>query len=129
MQQQKKIFILDDDPEILELLQYILGSQYTLFTKADTDGLEKDVLEFQPDLIMIDHFIGEITSNEIITKSLSTIRHIPVILHSAHEEIEKISIGAKVAGFIRKPASIHEIRKSIAKVLQEGPNASRLQTG
>jgi DNA-binding NtrC family response regulator len=129
MLQQQKIFILDDDPEILELMQYILGSQYTLFTKSDTDGLEKDVLDFQPDLIMIDHFIGEITSNEIITKSLSTIRHIPVILHSAHEEIEKISVGAKLAGYIRKPASIHQIRESIAKVLQEAPSPSRLQTG
>ena len=119
MQQQKKIFILDDDPEILELLQYILGSQYTLFTKTNTDNLEEDVIGFQPHLIMIDHFIGDITSSEIINRSLSTVRHIPVILHSAHEEIEKISVGAKVAGFIRKPASIHEIRNTVARILEE----------
>lgn len=117
MPQNKKIFILDDDPEILELMHYILGSNYTLFTQTNTDDLEKHVKDFQPDLIMIDHFIGEVTSNEIITRSLSTLKHIPVILHSAHEEIEKISIGAKVAGFIRKPASIHEIRESVSKVL------------
>ena len=119
MQQQKKIFILDDDPEILELLQYILGSQYTLFTKTNTDNLEEDVIGFQPHLIMIDHFIGDITSSEIINRSLSTVRHIPVILHSAHEEIEKISVGAKVAGFIRKPASIHDIRNTVARILEE----------
>lgn len=113
---QQKILILDDDPEILELLTRILGKKYTLLTKTGTENLEQDIASFQPDAIMIDHFIGEKTSNEV-TESLSKSRHIPVILHSAHEEIEKLSIETKVAAYIRKPTSINEMRECIERVL------------
>lgn len=119
MSSRKKLLILDDDPEILELLEHILGNKYLLLTKANTEDFEKDLAEFRPDAILVDHFIGDKTSNEVITAALKTNTYIPVILHSAHEEIEKLSIDAKVTGFIRKPSSIAEIRKSIAKVLDE----------
>ncbi|MEO8406213.1 MAG: response regulator [Chitinophagaceae bacterium] len=113
----KKILILDDDPEILELLSLILGNHYSLLTKINPDTLEKDLKEFQPHVILIDHFIGDKTSHDIIKKSLNNM-HIPIILHSAHEEIEKISIQANVAGFIKKPSSIHEIRKCVARIVE-----------
>lgn len=115
---QKKILILDDDLEILELLQRILRSKYTILTKTNADSFENDLKEFQPHAILIDHFIGETTSNEVLTKSLQENNHIPVILHSAHEEIEKISIDAKVAAFIRKPSGIVEIRQCLSKILE-----------
>lgn len=120
MSDQKRLLILDDDEEILELMSHILGKKYQLLTKTGTDGLDKDLQEFQPDVILIDHFIGEQTSNEVITRSLQSVQHIPVILHSAHEEIERLYIDTKVAGYIRKPSSITEIRNCIEKVLAGG---------
>lgn len=116
MTDKKKILVLDDDPEILELLTYILGKNYTLLTKLNTDNLEKDLASFQPNVIVIDHFIGETTSSEI-TNSFLNSRHIPIILHSAHEEIEKLSTENKVAAYLRKPSSVIEIRNCIAKVI------------
>lgn len=114
----KKILILDDDAEILDLLQRILGTRYILLTKIDTENLEKDLSEFKPDVILIDHFIGNKTSLEIINKTLRHMNNIPVILHSAHDEIEKISIDARAAGFIKKPSSIHEIREYLSRILE-----------
>lgn len=114
---QKKLLILDDDLEILELLNHILGKQYIILTRANTDTLENDLKEFGPDAILIDHFIGDTTSKEVLNKSLRNSSHIPVILHSAHEEIEKLSLDARVTAFIRKPSSISEIRQGIAKVI------------
>jgi len=116
---QKKLLILDDDPEILELLKHILGKQYTILTRSNTETLENDLKEFVPDAILIDHFIGDKTSNEVLNKSLRGNSDIPVILHSAHEEIEKISLDAKVRSFIRKPSSINEIREEIAMVMTD----------
>lgn len=117
MPDPKRILILDDEEEILELMSRILGGSYALLTKTSTDGLEKDLQEFQPGVIIIDHFIGDETSKEIIERSLQQFNNIPVILHSGHTDIEKLSIGVHVAGYIKKPSSISEIRQCIASVL------------
>jgi len=117
MSDQKRLLILDDDAEVLELMSRILNKKYQLLTKVNTDNLEEEIQSFQPDAILIDHFIGDKTSNEIISRSLRNLTHIPIILHSAHEEIEKLSHNANVAGYIRKPSSIAEIRSRIENVL------------
>lgn len=113
----KKIFILDDEEEILELLERILGNQYIVFTKSNAESLEEDLLKFRPDVIMIDHFMGETTSKDVLTKALDLMEDVPVILHSAHEDIEKLCTETNVAGFIRKPSGIKEIREKVADVL------------
>jgi DNA-binding NtrC family response regulator len=124
MSDQKRLLILDDDAEALELMSRILGKKYQLLAKADTDTLEKDLEEFKPHVIVIDHFIGDKTSSEILSRSFGSINHIPVILHSAHEEIEQLSIDAKVNGYLRKPSSISEIRDCIEKVLLKATSAT-----
>jgi len=119
MTDRKKVLILDDEEEILELLLRILGNKYILLTKTNTENLEKDVIDFQPDAIMIDHFIGNKTSKDIITKSLKNLKNVPIILHSAHEEIERLSRDSNVTAYIRKPSGINEIRDCVARVLNE----------
>ena len=101
----------------MELLERILGNQYIVLTRSDTEGLEQDLIRFKPDVIMIDHFMGDITSKEILVRALNLLKNVPVILHSAHEDIEKLSAETKVAGFIRKPSGIKEIRDKVADVL------------
>src|SRR5688572_22201076 len=120
MSDQKRLLILDDDEEILDLMSRILGKKYTLLTKTNTENLETDLQEFRPDAILIDHFIGDKTSSEVLTNSLKSMNHIPIILHSAYEDIEKLYRDTKVAGYIHKPSSINVIRDCIEKVLQGG---------
>ena len=118
MQERKKILILDDEPEMLELLQRILSKHYTVHTRASLVDFEKHLHEFQPNLLLVDHFIGDETSNELIRQSLTRL-NIPFILHSAHEEIEKLFIETHASGFLKKPSSINEIRECVSAVLKE----------
>lgn len=118
MTELKKILILDDEPEILELLDRILSKQYLVHTRSNINDFEQALKEFQPNLLLVDHFIGEETSNEFIQQALKKF-NIPVILHSAHEEIEKIYTETNAAGFIKKPSSIAEIRNCVAQVLKK----------
>ncbi|HEX6194124.1 MAG TPA: response regulator [Chitinophagaceae bacterium] len=118
MPDTKKILILDDEPEILELLDHLLGKQYIVHTKNNILDFEKDLHEFRPNLLLIDHFLGDNTSNELIRESLRKL-NIPFILHSAHEEIEKLYRESNAAGYIKKPSSIAEIRKRVAQVLED----------
>ena len=49
MQERKKILILDDEPEMLELLQRILSKHYTVHTRASLVDFEKHLHELQKD--------------------------------------------------------------------------------
>ena len=117
MSETKKILVLDDEPEILELLKHILGKQYVVHTRSNVTEFAKDLEEFRPDLLLIDHFLGDNTSSEFISQSLLKYG-VPFILHSAHEDIEKLFVETNAAGFIKKPSSIAEIRMRVAKVLE-----------
>lgn len=111
----KKILIVDDDLETLDLLDRILRKNFSIKTVSSADTLSSDLYSYQPDLIIIDHFIGFQTSNEIITtfKTQEQFKHIPVIIHSGHEQIENIARDTNADGFIKKPASITYIRTYI----------------
>jgi DNA-binding NtrC family response regulator len=111
----KKIMILDDDVEILELLDRILNKHFEVITMTDPSKLKEGLHNNTPDLIIVDHFVGFETSHEIIddVKSQEAFKNIPVIIHSGHEQIEQIAKSVKAAGFIRKPSGINEIRAYI----------------
>lgn len=108
----KRIMIIDDDTETLDLLDRILGKKYQVTTIGDTTDLQSQLSEFKPDLIIVDHFIGCKTSKEIIDdfKKQDGFGNIPVIIHSGHEQIELIALSSSAAGYIKKPSGINEIR-------------------
>ena len=118
MQERKKILILDDEPEMLELLERILSKYYIVQTRNSITNFEFHLLEFKPNLLLVDHFIGDDTSNDVIRQSLTRLQ-IPFILHSAHEEIEKLSKETQASAFLKKPSSIKEIRECVDAVLRE----------
>jgi len=127
----KKIMIIDDDAETLDLLTRLLHKKFQVASVSDTTDLQHRLNEYKPDLIIIDHFIGCKTSKEIIDdfKKQDVLQHIPVIIHSGHEQIEQIAMASEASGFIRKPSSIHEIRSYIERWLigyatEEGSGAS-----
>ncbi len=66
--------------------------------------------------MIIDHFIGDENSRDVITEfqeKTATTTIFPVIIHSAHEQIEQLAESIDAAGFIRKPFGIAEIRSYI----------------
>lgn len=116
----KKIMILDDDPETLELLTRILNKYYEIVTEKDPERLLVGDLPYQPDLIVVDHLIGDITSKDIIGafKAKDRFKNIPIVIHSAYEQIEQIAMSVNASGYIRKPASISEIRSYLESQLK-----------
>lgn len=112
--------ILDDDPETLELLTRILNKYYEVITEENPGRLLAGDFSYHPDLIVVDHLIGDITSKDIINafKRKEQYKNIPIVIHSAHEQIEQIAISVNASGFIRKPASINEIRSYLEAKLK-----------
>jgi DNA-binding NtrC family response regulator len=113
---QKTILIYDDDLEILTVCKAILGYEnYNVETLANCDNIINDIKKIQPDIILMDLWIPKIGGENAIKlmHENEETKHIPVILFSANDEIEKISKRIDANGFLKKPFDISEFKKTI----------------
>lgn len=110
---------MDDDLETLDLLTRVLRKQYDVISEVDPMKLFDAAHAFNPDLIIIDHFVGDTNSRDIIKefRKHHQLKNIPVIIHSAYEQIEELAASISAAGYIRKPSGIQEIREYISAKL------------
>ena len=111
----KKILLLDDNDDYLEILELVLGKKYKVRSSTDLKKLSQILIEFDPDLILIDHFPGLYTSTYILDQlqSANTGKSVPFVLFSGVHEIEKRAEEIGAVGFISKPSSLDHIRKYI----------------
>ncbi|RYY49877.1 MAG: response regulator [Chitinophagaceae bacterium] len=117
----KKIFHLDDNKELVEITEMVLGKEYEVRSKLSVDGIARELSHFNPDLILIDHFIGEFNSEEILKDIHTAIPgfKVPFILYSASYDIEDKAKKLGAAGFIEKPSSIKYIKQYISEFFQK----------
>ncbi len=117
---KRKILICDDDADILEVCRLILHKKnFEVFTSLDCESIFHRIHEIKPDIILMDLWIPAM-GGEACTKMLrenELTRHIPIILFSANNEVEKISKKANADGFICKPFDINELVSIVEKHL------------
>ena len=123
---KKQILLVDDEPSILKLLNFILAKQYDIH--AVESGYRAHLwLEDGnfPDIIVLDlhmpHFDG--TSFLKSIKISGFYREIPVIILSAAEELDKIvaNLPFKVEAYFPKPFNPEILKDEIAKILESLP--------
>jgi DNA-binding response OmpR family regulator len=119
-QQTKKILVVDDDPDILDAIQFMLedaGYEVTTTEKGEYAENLHDTNGGLPDVIVLDVLLsgkdGRLICQKL--KSQEETRHIPVIMMSAHNNAgQSIStIGAD--DFIAKPFDMDDLLSKIAK--------------
>ena len=117
MQVQKKILVVDDDPDILEFLQVILEEEgYTVATTDKGDYVEKLHDGELPNLILLDILLSGKDGREIVKslKSQEETRHIPVVMFSAHPSAEATARACGADDFIAKPFDIDVLLAKLA---------------
>ena len=117
----KKIFIADDDPDILEILSMMLklrGYDVEASTNA-TDIFSKPGIP--ADLVLLDLWMSGIDGRDIYTKMKETenTKHIPVIFISANSRLPEIADEYKVNGFISKPFDMNQLFTKVDEVLYQ----------
>ena len=114
----KKIFIVEDDEDITDILTIALGKKYSLAITNDTNNLLERMGDFLPDLIITDNFVGQKVASEIMKEIRSEHRfsNIPVILFSGHPDIEKLSEEIEANAYVSKPFTLQELHSCIEKV-------------
>ena len=119
----KNILIIDDEIHIVELLKFNLENNgYKVDYSYDGfDGYLK-TKEFQPDLILLDWMLPNISGIDLLKKIRSdeTLEQIPVIMLTAknmeEDKLEGLEDGAD--DYITKPFSVKEVLARITSVLR-----------
>jgi two-component system, OmpR family, alkaline phosphatase synthesis response regulator PhoP len=119
----KKIFVIDDEPDIQEILKInLLHNNYDVsaFSSAEEalNALKKSV----PDLIVLDIMMSGMDGYEFckLLRAGNEYKHIPIMFLSAKsEEFNKV-LGLELGGddYITKPFSINELISRIKAILR-----------
>lgn len=122
MPQTWKIFIADDDNDILEILQLMLKAHGFEPTVSNDPAVifsyEKKEL---PDLILLDIWLNGIDGRDVCLqlKENPATQNIPVVFVSANSSIEEITKECAADAFIAKPFEMKHLIKVIKEILPE----------
>ncbi len=120
---QKKILVVDDEPDVSKLLKARLESAgYAVF--AAFDGVEalKAVKEFSPDLILLDVMLPKMDGYQVcrLLKFDEKSKNIPVIMLTARagESDKDKSLEAGADAYLTKPFKSDELLSTISSVIK-----------
>lgn len=116
---QKKILVVDDEPDILEFLQIIFEEAgFLVVTTERGDYLEKLKRGPLPDLVLLDMLLSGKDGREIAKqlKSQAKTKHIPVIMFSAHPSAQKTALAAGADDFVEKPFDVDALLEKVQRL-------------
>lgn len=120
MQRIKTILVVDDDPDILDALQFMLeDAGYSVKTTEKGEYAENlhDSNGGLPDVILLDVLLsgkdGRLICQKL--KSQEETRHIPIIMMSAHNNARQSVASVGADDFIAKPFEADDLLEKLAK--------------
>ena len=123
-----KIFIIEDEPSIIQLVQHNLEKNgfIVLSSVNGNDGL-KELKKFQPDLLLLDWMLPDLSGIDICKniRKDNSFKDLPIIMLTAKgEEEDKIKgLDSGIDDYLTKPFSFNELMARIKAVLRRSnPN-------
>lgn len=124
----KKILVVDDDPDLRQLLSdYLNRHGYDSLLAEDAAGLEQLIIRFAPDLVILDRMMPGGDGVDACRRLRAVDEDIPIILLTAKDEpIDRIiGLESGADDYVGKPFDPRELLARIEAVLRrkEGPSA------
>jgi len=120
MVETKKVFVFDDNRDILDLCTFILeDAGYEIKTSESANDIESQVAAYMPDIIFMDNWLpdlGGIQATRAI-KSNPDLKHIPVIYFSANNDISALADEAGADSYLSKPFDIASLEEIVRKYI------------
>ncbi|SDF77914.1 two-component system, OmpR family, phosphate regulon response regulator PhoB [Mucilaginibacter pineti] len=114
---KNKILVLDDDPDILEIISYILTDKgYEVVSLSSGEEIFQTIRQFSPDLVLMDVMLGEMDGRIICNhlKNGKDTAALPVILISAsHNLAASLRQEGAPNDFIAKPFDIDRLLQKV----------------
>ena len=118
-----KVLIVDDNPQILELLEaYLAPLQPNVTTAADGNAAIQAVQRDRPDIVLLDVMMPKRSGFEVCRhiKNDKNLAQIPVILITALNELADVERGRESGadGFLSKPVNKLELLERVETLLK-----------
>jgi len=114
----KKVFVFDDNKDILDLCTFILeDAGYEIKTSENTNNIEEQIAEYMPDIILMDNWLpdlGGIEATRTIKNNLD-LKHIPIIYFSANKDVSALAEKAGADSYLPKPFDIATLEEIVKK--------------
>ena len=120
---RKRVLVVEDDPEIRELLHKALGKLYEVTLAEDgQEGLEKARADPHPDLIVSDIMMPRLDGLRMVglLRSEEGLGDIPVIFLTARDQLKDITAGITVGAsyYMTKPFIVSELLERVEATLE-----------
>jgi two-component system OmpR family response regulator len=118
---ESRILIIDDDPEICELVSMALSGKDLIVKTAMSgeDGL-KSYGEFKPDIVLLDHRLQDTNGVEVAKKMkcVDTGKKANIIMMSGSDTMEIDLNPDLFDGSLKKPFKLADLKEYINKFLK-----------
>ena len=106
----KKLLIIEDDRDTLDVLGVILEyNNYEVIESPKKMSL-RDIVQINPNIIVVDYMLADGLGSDLCLqiKTDPSTKNIPVILCSASYKIEQIALDSRADAFIAKPFDLDQ---------------------
>lgn len=125
-----RILVVDDDPEIVDMLVEVLERDGRFEVQTASTGFDAGMRtrEFRPDLIILDFMLPDINGNAVCRsiRSDQTLRDVRIIIVSGvvdRTHVQKL-LDDGADDFIQKPFNIQHLINRIGELVHQGRAAS-----
>lgn len=124
---QKRILVVDDDAELVELISFNLKQAgYSIGTACNGVEAIKKAHSFEPDLIVLDVMMPELDGFgvcEILRRNPTTATTPIMMLTALSSELGRLAgLGSGASDFVTKPFSPRLLVQRIEQLLQKASN-------
>ncbi|WP_344973820.1 response regulator [Compostibacter hankyongensis] len=113
----KRILVIDDNKDILDLMRYVLeGEGYSVITGRDSKPL-RELHILCPDLILLDNRLADGSGGHFCQqlKADPSTRHLPVVLVSANTDLPGMATSCGADGYLSKPFNIRDLWELVGR--------------
>ncbi len=129
MSAESRILVVDDEPDICELVKEILVDEgYQVITAQNGEKAREYFSTQKPDLVLLDIWMPDVDGISLLKEwQRNAGLHCPVVMMSGHGSIET-AVEATRSGaydFIEKPLSMGKLLMTVSKALQSRAETSQ----
>jgi two-component system, OmpR family, response regulator MprA len=123
MDRRPKVLIVEDNPDLVEILQQLLSLEYDVrAARRGEDGVTL-ATSFRPDVVILDLQLPQMDGIEAgrwIKKELDTVRILVLTAVAGAEDAQAILDSGCCDAYMAKPAPLEAIRAAVADLLTSG---------
>ncbi|PWK80590.1 two-component system alkaline phosphatase synthesis response regulator PhoP [Mucilaginibacter oryzae] len=120
----KKVLVIEDDKDIRDTVVYVLEEEGYEVIQSDNSRILRTLATLQPDLILLDNWLTDWSSDANGQQLSKTIKDdpatsdIPVVIISAVSNIKEVAKAGNADGYLAKPFDLTSLSETVKKFIR-----------